>query len=168
MTFSVKFRDVDGRQVRERLGRESDGWNQQRAERELGKRLDRVERERWRKPTDETLGALVDEYLDEYMPSRGRRLSTILDYTNTLRGHVLPALDEGITLAKVEARPEVLDRYIARKRRGGLAPKTISNHLRTLSAMFEYAKRRRRIDEPGQAPRTAPRAEAGDAGSDRG
>ena len=129
----MKFRDVDGRQVRERLGREAEGWNRQRAERELGRRLDRVERERWRKPTAETLSALVDEFLDEYLPSRGRRRSTILDYMNTLRGHVLPALGEGTTLATIEARPEKL------------APKTISNHLRTLSAMFEYARRRRRM-----------------------
>ena len=97
VTWSVTFRDVDGGQVRERLGREAEGWNRQPPERELGKRLDRVERERWRKPTDETLAALVDEFLDEYLPSRGRRRSTILDYTNTLRGHVLPALDEGVT-----------------------------------------------------------------------
>lgn len=145
VTWSVKFRDADGRQVRERLGREADGWNRQRAERELGKRLDRVERERWRKPTEETLAALVDEFLDEYLPSRGRRRSTILDYTNTLRGHVLPALEDGITLRTIETRPELLDRYIARKRREKLAPKTISNHLRTLSAMFEYARRRRRM-----------------------
>jgi integrase len=39
----------------------------------------------------------------------------------------------------------LLDRYIAAKRRGKLAPKTIANHLRTLSAMFEYARRRRRM-----------------------
>ena len=31
------------------------------------------------------------------------------------------------------------------KRREELAPKTIANHLRTLSAMFEYARRRRRM-----------------------
>jgi hypothetical protein len=129
-----------------RATRPPDGsWNSQRAERELGKRLDRVERERWRKPTDETLAALVDEFLDEYLPSRGRRRSTIIDYTNTLRGHVLPALPEGVTLATIEASPELLDRYIGRKRRDKLAPKTISTHLRTLSAMFEYARRRRRM-----------------------
>ena len=145
VTWSIKFRDVDGRQVRERLGREAEGWNSQRAERELGKRLDRVERERWRKPTDETLTALVDEFLDEYLPSRGRRRSTIIDYTNTLRRHVLPALGVDTTLATIESRPELLDRYIAAKRRERLAPKTISNHLRTLSAMFEYARRRRRM-----------------------
>lgn len=145
VTWSVKFRDVDGRQVRERLGREAEGWNRVRAERELGKRLDRVERERWRRPTEETLAALVDEFLDEYLPARGRRRSTILDYTNTLRGHVLPAIGADTTLATIEAQPELLDRYIARKRREKLSPKTISNHLRTLSAMFEYARRRRRM-----------------------
>jgi hypothetical protein len=37
------------------------------------------------------------------------------------------------------------DRHIASKRRQGLAPKTIANHLRTLSAMFQYARRRRRM-----------------------
>jgi integrase len=104
-----------------------------------------VERERWRKPTGETLAALIDEFLVEYLPSRGRRRSTIIDYTNTLRGHVLPALGEGVTLTTIEANPELLDRYIARKRREKLAPKTISNHLRTLSAMFEYARRRWRM-----------------------
>ena len=145
VTWSIKFRDVDGRQVRERLGREAEGWNSQRAERELGKRLDRVERERWRKPSDETLTALVDEFLDEYLPSRGRRRSTIIDDTNTLRRHVLPALGVDTTLATIESRPELLDRYVAAKRRERLAPKTISNHLRTLSAMFEYARRRRRM-----------------------
>jgi hypothetical protein len=145
VTWSVKFQDADGRQVRERLGRERDGWNRQRAERELGKRLDKVDRERWRKPTSETLAALVDEFLEEYLPSRGRRRSTVIDYTNTLRNHVLPALGHGVTLAAVEARPELLDRYIAAKRRQGLAPKTIANHLRTLHGMFEYARRRRRM-----------------------
>lgn len=142
--FRVKFRDADGRQVQQTLGRARDGWTQQRAERELGKLLDKVERERWRKPTRERLSTLVDEYLEEYLPSRGRRRSTVLDYTNTLRGHVLPALGD-VTLADLEARPEALDRYIAAKRRQGLAAKTIANHLRTLSAMFEYARRRRRM-----------------------
>jgi len=143
-TWSVKYRDADGRQVKRTLGREQDGWNEQRAERELGKLLDRVERERWRKPTRERLSTLVDEYLGEYLPSRGRRRTTMLDYTNTLRRHVMPTLGD-VELATLEARPELLDRYIAAKRLEGLAPKTIANHLRTLSAMFEYARRRRRM-----------------------
>jgi hypothetical protein len=91
-------------QVQKTLGRASDGWNRQRAERELGKLLDKVERERWRKPTGERLSTLVDEFLGEYLPSRGRRRSTVLDYTNTLRRHVLPAVGD-VELRELEARP---------------------------------------------------------------
>jgi site-specific recombinase XerD len=78
------------------------------------------------------------------LPSRGCRRSTALDYTNTLRGHVLPTLGD-VALVQLESQPELLDQYIAAKRRQGLAAKTIANHLRTLSAMFEYARRRRRM-----------------------
>jgi hypothetical protein len=74
----------------------------------------------------------------------GARGSTLLDYTNTLRRHVLRTLGD-VELAELEATPELLDRYIAAKREAGLAAKTIANHLRTLSAMFEYARRRRRM-----------------------
>jgi len=88
--YRAKFRDTEGAQVMRTLGRAADGWTRQRAEREIGKLLDKVVRERWRKPTRERLSALVDEFLDEYLPSRGRRRSTVLDYTNTLRKHVLP------------------------------------------------------------------------------
>jgi hypothetical protein len=108
-TFRVKYRDTDGRQVQQTLGREADGWTRQRAERELGKLLDKVDRERWRKPTKERLSSLVDEYLDEYLASRGRRRSTVIDYTNTLRQHVLPTLRD-LELAELEARPDLLDR----------------------------------------------------------
>jgi len=144
VVWRIKYRDANGVQVQQTLGSEVDGWTRQRAERELGKLLDKVERERWRKPTHERLSTLVDEFLIEYLPSRGRRRSTILDYTNTLRRHVLPTLGD-IELAEVETQPELLDRYISAKRREMLSPKTIANHLRTLSAMFEYARRRRRM-----------------------
>jgi site-specific recombinase XerD len=58
-------------------------------------------------------------------------------------GSIPRILKGDVELAELETRPELLDRYIAAKRRQGLAPKTIANHLRTLSAMFEYARRRR-------------------------
>ena len=51
ITFSIKWRDHDGRQCWERLGR-SPQWNETKAQRELGKRLDQVEREQWRKPAE--------------------------------------------------------------------------------------------------------------------
>ncbi len=49
VTWRIKFTDADGRQVQETLGPEPH-WNEVRAQRELGKRLEAVERNRWRKP----------------------------------------------------------------------------------------------------------------------
>lgn len=48
--WSVKFVDASGRQVKERLGPEADGWTKRKAERELRHRLADVERNGWRKP----------------------------------------------------------------------------------------------------------------------
>jgi hypothetical protein len=40
----AKYRDAEGRQVKRRLGREADGWNETKAQREIGKLLDAVEK----------------------------------------------------------------------------------------------------------------------------
>ena len=69
-TWSIKYVDAGGQQVRERLGRETDGWNQQKAERELGKRLDGVEKG-YRKPSAMTFSAFAEKYLTEYLPGKG-------------------------------------------------------------------------------------------------
>jgi len=43
VSWYVKYEDANGKQVKQVLGREPH-WNRQRAERELGKRLDAVEK----------------------------------------------------------------------------------------------------------------------------
>ena len=43
--WSVKYRDGDGRQVKERLGPEADGWTERKAKTELAARLTDVRRE---------------------------------------------------------------------------------------------------------------------------
>jgi hypothetical protein len=43
--FYIKFVDAAGRQVKERLGREADGWNERNARAELEARLTDVRRE---------------------------------------------------------------------------------------------------------------------------
>jgi integrase len=143
VVWSVKFRDVNGRQVKERLGPEPH-WNRRRAERELGKRLDKVERERWAKPTRETFAAFVAEWRRVWMPSRNLKTSTKIDYANTLDGHALPFFRD---MALEAIGPEQVDGYIAAKRKEGLSPKTIQNHLRTLGLVFATAKRWKRIRE---------------------
>ncbi len=112
--FYVKFLDVDGRQVKERLGREADGWNRQRAERELGKRLDRVEHGRWRKPERLLFRDFAERFLEEFIPGRGLKTSTVIDYKQVVRGH-LNGFFGDVELATLAAEPELIDRYIAAK-----------------------------------------------------
>ena len=62
--WAIKFRDAEGRQVWETLGPEP-AWTESRAQRELGKRLDRVDRERWRKPTPLTFSDFAERFVSE-------------------------------------------------------------------------------------------------------
>jgi hypothetical protein len=71
--FRVKYRDADGRQVMETLGREGDGWNRRRAEKELRHRLADVEREGLRRAEPVTFQTLAR---DSSPPTRSPRGSS--------------------------------------------------------------------------------------------
>ena len=60
--FRIKFRDADGRQVMETIGRKADGWTRKRARGELRARLVAVEREAYRKPEPMTFGRFAHEW----------------------------------------------------------------------------------------------------------
>jgi integrase len=139
----VKFRDCNGTQMKQRLGPEPQ-WNEQRAERELGKRLDQVDRERWAKPTLETFSAFANEWRKVWLPSRSLKRSTLIDYESTLDAHVIPVLGD-VPLERIG--PEHLDGYVTAKLAEGLSPKTIHNHLRTVNLVFQTARRWKRIRE---------------------
>jgi integrase len=141
VTWYAKYQDATGRQVKERLGTETDGWTRQKAERELGKRLDRVEREHWRKPDRETFAAFAGRFRDDYLPGRNLKPSTVLDYESTLRLHLEPFFGD-FELARLE--PSHIDAYVAAKR-GMLSSKTITNHLGLLRVMFKVALRWRLV-----------------------
>ena len=144
VTWRVKYLDTDGRQIQETLGRQRDGWNRQRAERELGKRLDRVERERWRKPGPATFKDHAQTYMAEHLPGLHRKTTTVRGYRQILDTHLLPAFGH-IPLADLETRPELIDSYIAQKTHEGLSPKTVTNHLALLRVMIERAIKWRRM-----------------------
>ena len=90
-SWAIKWCDVDGRQCWETLGREPD-WNEAKAQRELGKRLQAVERDRWRKPERVDLSAFADRFEADYLPGRNLKPSTLIDYRLTLRVHLRPFL----------------------------------------------------------------------------
>jgi integrase len=140
VTWSIKFRDADGRQVWETLGREPD-WNEARAQRELGKRLQAVERERWRKPEPISFDAFAERFERDYLPGRNLKHSTQIDYALTIRRHLRPFFGY-FDLSAIE--PADVDAYVAEKT-ASLAPKTISNHLSLLGVMFKTARRWRLV-----------------------
>lgn len=139
VTWSVKFRDADGRQVRELLGGERDGWSRQKAERELGKRLDAVERG-MRKPKRRTFGDLLDEFEAVSLAAKPRKKTTLIDYRATIRNHLRPEFGTE-DLAKLSQRPEVFERYAGEKVKAGLSPKMVSNHLTLLGLIFRQARK---------------------------
>jgi integrase len=140
--FRVKYEDASGRQVQETLGREADGWTRLKAERELGARLSTVEKERWTKPTSETFADFAADWRTIWLPTRNLKRSTLVDYACTLDKHAIPYFGQ---MALEQIGPEQIDGYIAAKLRDGCSPKTVRNHLSTLSLLFGTAKRWGRI-----------------------
>jgi len=142
--FYVKYRDATGQQVKERLGPAAEGWTKRKAEAELRARLVAVEREGYRKPEPLTLGAFGERFIDEHLPGRNLKTSTLIDYRLTIRRHLVPALG-GHDLADLARRPELVESYVAGKLEEGLSPKTIRNHLSLLGRMFKVAIRWRLV-----------------------
>jgi integrase len=142
--YRIKFTDATGRQIMETAGRAAEGFTRRDAEAVLRERLVDVKREGLT-VGGETFGAFVDRFLDVYLLTKGLKKSTVLDYTNTLRGHAVPILGDH-TLTELEQRPELLDGYLtelATAKR--LSAKTRANHVSTLHRVFEVARRWRLI-----------------------
>jgi integrase len=141
--FRIKFVDANGRQVQETIGREADGVTRRDVEAVLRERLVDVKREGLTVGR-ETFASFVDRFLDVYLPTKGRKPSTVRDYTNTLRRHAIPFLGE-YTLTEIEQRPELLDAYLTALANKKLSAKTRANHVSTLHRVFEVARRWRLI-----------------------
>jgi hypothetical protein len=56
-TCSIKYRDADGRQVKERVGSAAEGWTRRKAKAALRARLTHVDRDGYVKPEPLTLTA---------------------------------------------------------------------------------------------------------------
>src|ERR671925_1710265 len=107
------------------------------AERELGKRLAAVD-EGFRKPDRVTFADFADRFVRDYLPGRKLKQSTIENYGYMLDGHLIPFFGDH-ALTELEARPELIDAYIAVKAQSGLSAKTIQNQLLLLNVMLRRA-----------------------------
>jgi integrase len=144
VSWRIRYRDASGRRVLETLGKEP-AWNRKRAETELRRRLVDVERDGYRKPERTLFADFAQDWLTDYLPGRGLKLTTVDGYRQTLNRHLLPHFGH-LPLHQLEQQPELIDRYISTKIRSGLAPKTVHNHILLLQVMLKRAVRWRLIN----------------------
>lgn len=80
------------------------------------------------------------------LAAKPRKRTTLIDYRATLRNHLRPAFGTD-DLVRLSQEPERFERYAAEKLGGGLAPKTVRNHLALLGLMFRQARKWRWVSE---------------------
>jgi integrase len=140
VTWKVKYRDADGRQVKETVGSAADGWTKRKAEAALRVRLVAVERDGYRKPSPETFAVFARGWLDTFPEQRQHRRTTRADYRAVVENHLIPWFG---SMRLTEITTAEIDRYVASKRRGPhpLGPRTLGLHLTRLGSIFDSARR---------------------------
>jgi site-specific recombinase XerD len=138
-TWSIRYRDADGRRVSETLGREADGWGKKQATEALRERLVDVRREGRRRLDPMRFETFAREWLANYPATKDLKRSTTEGYTSIVEGHLIPKLGRK-QLAAIDAGE--MERYIARKRKAGLAPRTLNRHLNLLHSLMKSAEGR--------------------------
>jgi integrase len=139
--FRLKYDDADGRQIKETLGPEREGWTQRKAEAELRERFVRVERKGWRRPQPLTFSEYADTWFEEGKRRRQWKPATLLAYRNALNRlaeHFGP-----LPLAAI--RPRDVAAY-TREALDDFAPKTIQLRLNLLHDVFKTAKAEELVD----------------------
>lgn len=84
-TFRIQYRDASGKQVKETLGREADGWTKRKAQAELAERISRVAKKNYRRPKPVTFGSFADRWLEESEGPKGWKPETVRKYQHEVR-----------------------------------------------------------------------------------
>lgn len=136
VVWRIKYRDADGRQVQETLGREADGWTRRKAEAELRERLVRVERKGYRQPKLLTFASYSQTWLSEGETRRRWARRTRTQYRSIVKR--LTAFIGPMALGAV--RPRHVAQYVAHQGRTYEAS-TVSRDLSVLHDIFATALR---------------------------
>ena len=149
VVFSIKYIGAAGRQVKERLGREADGWNERKAN---GKQTESkgparrsVNRRAEGGPAQAaalTFGSFVDEWLATYPDAKGLKRSTRESYETIVERHLKPELGH-LRLDRVDVGR--LERYLPGKRQEGLQPRTLNRQLNLLNLVMAAAVKRQLV-----------------------
>ena len=143
VVFKIKYRDANGRQVKETLGRERDGWTEKKAEAELDARLVDVRRDGLTKSVDR-FADVANEWMATYPKTKELKDSTIDGYKSIVEGHLIPAFGH-LKIGELDVHH--LDRYVASKLQAGYSPGSVNRHLNVAYAVVKAARRRRLVRE---------------------
>jgi integrase len=143
VVIKIKYRDANGRQVKETLGREADGWTDKKAEAELEARLVDVRRDGLTKSVHR-FAEVAGEWIDTYPKTKKLKASTIEGYRQIIDGHLIPAFGH---LKIGELDVQHVDRYVAAMIEKGYSARTVNRHLNVLYGILKAARRQRLIRE---------------------
>jgi len=161
-TWYGKWR-VDGRQVKRRIGPkrtrgEADGITKSQAEARLRELMAEVAADdirsrsaKVRSRNGYTIQELGDLFIDHAREHRGLKKTTLDDYAMHLRIHLVPFFGDtpiqDIDARRIEAFAAHLSAKKGQGRRGGqrLSPKSVRNYLGSLSALLNFAVRKKWI-----------------------
>jgi integrase len=139
VVWYTKYRDSEGKQVKERLGSAAEGWTKRKAEAALRGRLTDVERDGYRKPERVTFASFAREWVAAYPDRKGLKRSTRRGYAGIVEGHLVPFFG-AVQLHEVDV--EAIEGYVASKRKSGLSAATVNRHLNVVSLILKAARRR--------------------------
>jgi integrase len=150
-----------GRRVKRKLGPKRqrgsrEGLTAAQAERELRRLMDA---ERIVVGSRLSLSDVAQRYLEHLEHVLERKATTLGDYRSMLHKHIEPFFGER---AVEKIGPDRISRYIAERKREGLATKTITNQLAFLHGLFAFALKRGWVAANPVAVVDRPRAPGGD------
>jgi hypothetical protein len=115
--WRIKFRDVDGRQINETLGKGPRTVGRGgRGEAALRARLVAVERDGLAEADGQTFEAFAREWLDTFPEAKQHRRTARADYRGLVENHLIPWFG---SKRLAEIRTADFDAYVAAKRRAG-------------------------------------------------
>jgi integrase len=79
-SYRIQFVDAGGKQVKETVGRASEGWNRSKVEKHLRERVSAVEQKGWKKPKPLTFAEYADRWLTGNEKPRGWTPATVRAY----------------------------------------------------------------------------------------
>jgi integrase len=134
VTWRVKYRDADGRQVMETVGREREGFTRKHAESELRERLVRVERKQYRRPEPVTFRQASKRWMEEVGARKQWSPATSLQYRS-----ILERLNETFGHRRLgDVRPSDVSSFVS-KQSGAMAAASVGRDLSILRSIFEWA-----------------------------